>query len=88
MESFFSYICENADNAHWIIFCLLILSGLNIPISEDILLLGGGAIASTCIPDHALRLYLWIFFNCLLSAWEMYWLGRSSGAPPLSDLAV
>lgn len=79
MESLLSYICDNADQAHWIIFCLLLLSGLNLPISEDIMLLGGGAIASLCIPDHALRLYLWIFFGCYLSAWEVYWIGRLLG---------
>ena len=79
IESFFSYVCENATYAHWIIFLLLLLSGLNIPISEDIMLLGGGAIASTCLPDHALRLYIWIFFGCYLSAWEGYWIGRLLG---------
>ena len=79
MESFFSYICENASYAQWIIFCLLLLTGLNLPISEDLMLLGGGAIASTCIPDHALRLYIWIFLGCYLSAWEAYWIGRLLG---------
>lgn len=79
METIFSYICEHADHAHWIIFSLLILSGLNLPISEDIMLIGGGVIASTCIPEHALRLYLWIFLGCYLSAWEGYWLGRLLG---------
>lgn len=79
MESFFVYICEHAHHAHWIIFCLLLLTGLNLPLSEDLMLLGGGAIASVCIPDHALRLYIWIFFGCYLSAWEAYWLGRLLG---------
>lgn len=79
IESILTYICENAHNAHWIIFCLLMLAGLNLPISEDIMLLGGGAIASTCIPDHALRLYIWIFLGCYISAWEAYWLGRLLG---------
>lgn len=84
MEGILTYICEHASHAHWIIFCLLLLSGLNIPISEDVLLLGGGAIASTCIPDHAIRLYLWIFFGCILSAYEAYWIGRILG-PKLYD---
>jgi len=79
MEDILAYICEHADNAHWIAFLLLMLAGLNIPISEDIMLLGGGAIASTCIPDHALRLYIWIFLGCYISAWEAYWIGRLLG---------
>ncbi|WP_228840597.1 DedA family protein [Candidatus Protochlamydia phocaeensis] len=74
-----NYICEHANQAHWIMFCLLLLTGLNLPISEEIMLIGGGAIASTCIPDHALRLYIWIFLGCYLSAWEAYWIGRLLG---------
>lgn len=79
MESIFTYICQHADQAHWIIFCLLLLAGLNIPISEDIMLLSAGAIASTCIPDHAWRMYIWLFVGCYVSAWEAYWLGRLLG---------
>src|SRR5438046_2338570 len=79
MEAFFSYICDHAHHAPWIMFSLLLLSGLSLPISEDVLLLGGGAIASTCIPDHTLRLYLWLFFGCYLSAWEAYSIGRFLG---------
>jgi membrane protein DedA with SNARE-associated domain len=87
METVLTYICEHASHAHWIIFCLLLLSGLSIPISEDVLLLGGGAIASTCIPDHAVHLYLWIFFGSLLAAYEAYWIGRILG-PKLYDIRL
>ena len=79
MEFLLTYICEHAHHAHWIIFVLLLLAGLNIPISEDLMLLTGGAIASTCIPDHTFRLYFWIFLGCYLSAWEGYWIGRLLG---------
>ena len=79
MDAFFSTICENANHAHWIIFLLLLLTGLNIPISEDLLLLGAGAIAASCIPEHTLRMYIWVYFGCIFSAWEAYWLGRILG---------
>ena len=82
IDTLFTYACENASYAHWIIFSLLLLSGLNIPISEDIILLGGGAIASTCLPKGqgaALHLYFWIFLGCYLAAWEGYWIGRLLG---------
>lgn len=85
MESIFSYICEHAHHAPWIIFLLLLLAGLGIPISEDVLLLGAGALASTCIPDHTLRLFTWIFLGCILSAWETYWIGRLLG-PKLYEI--
>lgn len=89
MESFFSqlidYICAHAHDAHWIIFLLLMLAGLNVPISEDLLLITGGAIASTCIPNETLHLYIWIYFGCWISAWEVYWIGRLLG-PKLYDI--
>ena len=85
MESFVSFACENAHSAHWIFFLLLMLAGLSLPISEDIILLTGGAIASTCIPDETLHLFLWIYAGCWISAWETYWIGRYFG-PKLYDI--
>lgn len=85
MESALEYICAHATNAHWIIFLLLMFAGLNVPISEDIMLLGAGAIASTCIPEHTLRLFIWVFFGCWFSAWEAYWVGRLLG-PKLYEI--
>lgn len=79
MESLLTFICEHAHHAHWIIFLLLLLAGLNLPISEDLMLIGGGAIASTCLQGQALHLYIWIFLGCYLSAWEGYWIGRLLG---------
>lgn len=85
IETFFSGICEYAPHAHWIIFGLLMLAGLNIPISEDLLLLIGGAVAALCIPEHTLHLYAWIFFGSWISAWECYWIGRLLG-PKLYEM--
>lgn len=79
MELLTNYICAHADYAHIILFCLLLLAGCNIPISEDLILLIGGVIASTCLPEHTLRMYLWIYAGCLISAWEAYCLGRFFG---------
>ncbi len=79
MEFIYTSLCEIAPYSHILFFFLLMLAGLNIPISEDIILLTGGAIASTCIPEHTLRLYLWLYFGSWISAWEVYWLGRLLG---------
>lgn len=79
METLLDFICLHAHQAHWIIFSLLMLAGLNLPISEDLLLITGGAIASTCIPNEAFHLYLWILIGCWISAWETYWIGRLLG---------
>lgn len=81
MEELFAYICENAHHAHWILFLLLLLAGLCIPISEDIILLLGGALASTCIDEYTpMHMYLWLFAGCWISAWEAFWLGRQFGS--------
>lgn len=85
MESLLNFACEHAHSAYWIFFLLLMLAGLNIPISEDIILLTGGAIASICIPEHAWHLYFWIFAGCWISAWEAYAIGRKLG-PKLYDV--
>ncbi len=79
MESIFTFICDNAAHAHYIFFGLLFLAGLNVPISEDLLLLTAGAIVSRCMPDQYLHLYAWMFFGCWISGWEAYWLGRYFG---------
>jgi membrane protein DedA with SNARE-associated domain len=85
METIVHFISLHAHQAHWIIFSLLILAGLNIPISEDLLLIVGGAIASTCVPCETYHLFVWIFLGCWISAWEAYWIGRFFG-PKLYEI--
>lgn len=87
LESLFFYICEHVHYAPWILFSLLLLTGLCIPISEDLLLLSGGVIASTCLSGHAIELYGWLFSGSLLAAWEAYWIGRLLG-PKLYQVPV
>jgi len=85
MEDTLNFACEHAHSAHWVIFILLMLAGLNIPISEDILLLTAGAIASTCIPERTFHLFAWVLVGCWISAWEAYGIGRYFG-PKLYDI--
>lgn len=84
-ENLFSYICQHAEWAHLVIFGLLLLSGLNVPVSEDLLLLTAGAIVANCIPGHYFFVYAWVFFGSWLSAWEAYGIGRTLG-PKLYDI--
>jgi membrane protein DedA with SNARE-associated domain len=79
MEWFFTFICQHAHEAHWIIFILIMLAGINIPISEDLMIITGGALASTCVPEHTFRMFVWVYAACYLSAWEAYWVGRLLG---------
>src|ERR1700722_3785764 len=79
MDTYIAFICEYAPQAPWVIFGLLMLAGLNVPISEDILLLTGGALAGSCNPDDIPALFIWTYAGCWISAWEAYWLGRWLG---------
>lgn len=72
-------LCDYADIAPLIIFILLLLGGLNIPISEDLVLITSGAVASMCIPEHVYSLYAWTYAACCVSSWETYWIGRLLG---------
>lgn len=86
MDSLFEGgLCVYAHSAYWILFTLLMLSGLFLPISEELILITGGAIAGNCIPEHTLHLFLWVYAGAWLSAWEVYWIGRLAG-PKLYDL--
>lgn len=79
METLIQTIMEYAPVAHYLIFGLLMLAGLNVPISEDVMLLLGGIIASVYIPENTYLLFLWLYLGCIFSAWEAYWLGRLIG---------
>lgn len=85
MENILSFISNNAHSAHWVIFLLIMLAGLNVPISEDILVLAAGAIASTYIPENMTQIFLWTFLAAWMSAWEAYWIGRLLG-PKLYEI--
>ena len=79
MESLLEMICNYAEHGHWIIFVLLLLAGLNIPFSEDLLVITGGILVNTCVPENFSKMFIWLFFGCWLSAWEAYWIGRNLG---------
>lgn len=78
-------LCDFASAAPWIILVLFLLGGLNLPISEDILIITTGALASLCMPEHAYSLYIWTYICCCLASWETYWIGRLYG-PKLYDI--
>lgn len=79
MESIILFITENVHFAHYMIFFLLMLAGLNVPLSEDLLVLTGGYLAGRYVPDSVYLWYVVIFAGCWISAWECYWIGRLLG---------
>ena len=79
MEDLLSYIFAHSDQVVLIVTALLLLAGLNVPISEDILLIGCGAIVCDALILTQLAFYGWLFIVCWVSAWEAYALGRALG---------
>ncbi len=80
MDLIFPFIQENAQYAHWAVFCLLMLAGLNFPISEDFLIIVSAVLASTVVPENTLKLFLGVFLGAYISDWVVYWIGRKWGA--------
>lgn len=80
MESILPFIQDHASQAHWFIFSLLMLAGLNFPISEDLLIILSGVLASTVVPENTWKLFLAVFLGAYLSDWMVYWIGRLWGA--------
>jgi membrane protein DedA with SNARE-associated domain len=79
MEALTEWILRHAEHAHWFIFGAILLAGFNIPISADLMIVIGGFLAATVIPEHLWHLYFAIFVGCYFSAWITYWFGRLLG---------
>src|SRR5437870_3010447 len=79
MDDILTWACLHANDAYWLVFVLLFLAGLNIPISEDIVLLTAGALAHTCLDGNSFYLYIACYLAVWLSGMEVYWIGRLLG---------
>ncbi len=79
MDSIIHFIFEHAQYAHWIVFGALMLAGLNVPISEDLMIIFSAVLAATVVPENTYKLFLAVFLGCYISDWVCYWIGRHFG---------
>ncbi len=79
MDSIIQFIFEHAQYAHWLVFGALMLAGINVPISEDLMIILSAVLAATVVPEHTVHLFLGVFLGCYLSDWVCYWIGRKFG---------
>jgi membrane protein DedA with SNARE-associated domain len=79
MELIIQFIFEHAQYAHWIVFGALMLAGLNIPVSEDLMIIFSAVLAATVVPENTYKLFACVFLGCYLSDWVCYWIGRQFG---------
>ena len=78
------FIVEHAHLAHFVIFGLFMLAGCHLPISEDVLVILGGVLASTIVPENSWKIYTAIFLGAYISDFFVYGTGRLLG-PSLSS---
>lgn len=79
IETTLEWLTFHQELAHYIIFVLLVLTGICVPISEDALLIASGVLASTVIPEHTLQLFMSAFLGCYVSDCIAYAIGRHFG---------
>ena len=79
MDTVIQFLFEHAHHAHWIIFGALMLAGLNVPISEDFMIILSAVLAATVVPENTSLLFTFVFLGCYLSDWVCYWIGRKLG---------
>lgn len=78
MEELIQYAQQNAEIAPWLIFGLLLLAGLNIPVSEDGMLFIS-ALLATQRPDLLWNLFFAVYMGAFFSDLICYTLGRTLG---------
>lgn len=79
LETFLQYWCLHVAYASYLLFGLLLLSGLNIPVGEEPLVVFGGVVAAHCAPQDTLWIWGWLYAGTLIAAYETYFIGRFLG---------
>lgn len=78
LEQAIEFIQSNAEMAPYITFGLLLLAGINLPISEDAMLIVNGLLAAER-PDLMWKLFLGVYLGAYCSDQIAYSLGRFLG---------
>lgn len=84
MEYLLELIQSNVQHAPFLIFGLLLLAGLNIPVSEDGMIFVAAVLASH-YPGHTAVLFTAVYLGAYFSDLICYWLGRLAG-PKLLEI--
>lgn len=79
MEALLVWLYELGPIAPLIIFAGLIITGFSLPLSEDLLIIASGVLASTVLSDYTLELFAACFLGSFLADCVAYLLGRLFG---------
>ena len=78
-ETIQNFILAHESLAPWVIFFSIVLAGLNLPISIDLMLILVAILASGNLNPIKVTLFFSFFAGCCVSAWVSYSLGRFVG---------
>lgn len=79
MEQLSDLLYDFAPYTHYIAFGLLILAGLNVPVSEDLIFIISASIAATIVPRNTALIFGACFLGAYTSDIMAYSLGRFAG---------
>ncbi len=79
MEYIIDLLFSAAPYVQYISFGLLILAGLNIPVSEDLVFIISASIAATIVPQNTVYIFAGCFLGAYLSDIVAYSIGRFLG---------
>ncbi len=84
MEYITNLLFSMAPQLHYVSFFLLILAGLNLPVSEDLVYIVSAAIAATRVPENTVYIFIGCFAGAYISDLMVYGMGRFAGRKILS----
>ena len=79
MEFLSEFLYNLAPYIHFIAFGLLLLAGINIPVSEDLVFIISASIAATLVPQNTLIIFTCCFLGAYSSDIIAYSIGRYAG---------
>lgn len=80
MESLLVWLYELGPYAPLIIFAGLVITGFSLPVSEDLLIIASGVLASTVLGHYSVELFIACLFGSFLADCIAYLIGRLFGA--------
>lgn len=87
MDSLYLFLIAHLTHLPWVVFGLFMLAGMHLPISEDLLIVTSGILASTIASPCLLGLFCAVILGAFFSDWIPYWVGRKLG-PKLLTLPL
>ena len=78
-SSLIDFMVGLAPHIHYISFLLLVLAGLNLPVSEDMVFIISASIAATMVPGNAPLIFAGCFTGAYLGDMISYGIGRFAG---------